>query len=132
MEKPLTNGKSAPGTELAKTGTQSPAITNGRKDEAQVLKVQLKESPFPSVEETIKKVVILNDNIHTRRVLMTHLEKVQSLKFGDYDDKNILILKNSTGETYEIKSPTLCIKIADLAKSEIQAKIEEVEQQIIL
>src|SRR5665213_1393442 len=132
MKEPSKNGNNVPGTELAKTGAQSPANTNGRKEEAQVLKVQLKEGNFPTVEETIKRVVILNDNIHTRRVLMTHLEKVQSLKFGDYDDKNILILKSSTGETYEIKSPGLCMKIADLAQNEIQAKIEEVEQQIIL
>ncbi len=132
MKEPSKNGSNVPGTELAKTGTQSPATTNGGKDAVQVLKVQLKETQFPSVEETIKRVVILTDNIHTRKVLMTHLEKVQSLKFGDYDDKNILILKNSTGETYEIKSPSLCMKIADLAKNEIQAKIEEVEQQIIL
>jgi hypothetical protein len=126
------NGSNVPGTDIAKTGTQSLTRTNGGKDEAQSLKVQLKEGSFLTVEDTIKKVVQLNDNIHTRRVLMTHLEKVQSLKFGDYDDKNILILKSSTGETYEIKSPGLCMKIADLAQNEIQAKIDEVEQQIVL
>jgi len=126
------NGSDVQGTELAKPGTQSLARTNGGKDEVQHLKVQLKETGFPSVEETIKRVVQLNDNIHTRKVLMTHLEKVQSLKFGDYDDKNILILKSSTGETYEIKSPGLCMKIADLARNEIQAKIDEVEEQIVL
>ena len=131
MEKPLTNGKNAPGAALAKTGTQSPAVSNGGK-EGQVLNIQaMKEGAFLSVEETIRKVVVLNDNIHQRKVLMTHLEKVQSLKFGDYDEKNALILKSTNGE-YEIKSTNLCVKIAELTKNEIQAKIEEVEQQIIL
>jgi hypothetical protein len=130
MKDQVTNGKNTPGVALAKTGTQPAA--NGEL-QAQTLHLKtVKEGSFLSVEDTIKKVVQLNDNIHTRRVLMTHLEKVESLKFGDYDDKHSIILKSSTGETYEIKSPGLCMKIAELAKNEIQAKIEEVESQIIL
>ena len=131
MEKSVTNGKNTPGVALAKTGTNQPAVTNGE-NEVHLHVKAINEVPFLSVEDTIRKVVILNDNIHTRKVLITHREKVESLKFGDYDDKHSIILKSSTGETYEIKSPGLCMKIAELAKSEIQSKIEEVESQIIL
>lgn len=126
-----TTDKSVPGTELVKSNAQNlPAKQNGS-GKTEKLRLEPKEKPGLSVEDMIRKVLIQTEHISTRRKLYNHLERVDALKFGDYDDKSILILQDSKGSTYEIKNPGLCQKIADLAKHEIWAKIEEVEELIL-
>jgi len=125
------NDKTVPGTGLVKTNTENlPAKTNAS-EKTEHLRIEPKEKPGMSVEDMIRKVLIQTEHIGTRRKLYSHLERVDALKFGDYDDKSILILQDAKGSTYEIKNPGLCQKIADLAKHEIWAKIEEVEGLIL-
>ena len=123
--------KNVPGTGLVKTNEQNLPAKQEPSAKAEQLHVVPKEKTGMSVEDMIRKVLIQSEHITTRRKLYNHLEMVDALKFNDFDDKNVLILKDSKGSTYEIKSPGLCQKIADLAKYEICAKIEEVDELIM-
>ena len=82
-----------------------------------------------SVEATIKKVSLLNQLIEDRTSLLSHLERVQALKFGEFEDKDFLTLNGKSG-AYVIKSIALCKKIAELTKNEIAEHLREVEEKI--
>jgi hypothetical protein len=123
------NGKGVQGAQEPKAGEQSLVKQT---PQAETLELKLKENSPMTVEETIKRVNELQDNIDKREVLKNHLHAVSSLKFGEFDDKDQLMLISHTGEKYPIKSSGLCLKCAELIKREIQEHIEEVEQFIVL
>jgi len=124
------NGKGAPGAqEPAKPGEQSLVKHT---PQSETLELKIKENTPMTVEDTIKRVNELQDNIHKREVLKDHLHMVSMLKFGEYEEKDQIILVSHTGEKYPIRSSSLSQKCADLIKNEIQTHIEEIEQQIVL
>ncbi len=129
MKEPAKNGSGAPGTPEPKKGEQGLVK---HEPKAETLEVKLKENGPLTVEETIKRVNELQDNIHKREVLKDHFHMVSMLKFGEYEEKDQIILVSHTGEKYPIRSSSLCQKCADLIKNEIQSHIEEIEQQIVL
>ena len=126
------NGKGAQGAqEPAKPGDQS--LVKTPTPNGEVLEIKpIKENGPLSVEDTIKRVNELQDNIEKREILKEHHRAVSSLKFGDYDEKDQIMLVSHTGDKYAIKSPSLCKECADLIKLRISEHIEEVEQQIVL
>jgi len=123
------NGKGAPGAQEPKVGEQSLVKHT---PQAETLELKLKENGAPSVEETIRRVNELQDNIDKREVLKNHLHAVSSLKFGEYDDKDQIVLVTHGGEKYAIKSSNLCQECAELVKGRIMEHIEKVEQLIVL
>jgi hypothetical protein len=136
MKTPQGNGKGSPGENLpVKTEINAPAppaIMNGSQ-ETESLKLHPMQNAPLSVEETIKRVNILQENINKRKVLQKHLERVESLKFGEYDDEKDTITITASNKThYEIRSTALCIKVAALVRNEISAHIEEIEEEIVL
>lgn len=82
------------------------------------------------MEDKIRKVNSLNDLIGKRGVLKNHLERVEALKFGDYDEKDTITITSGGGQSYTIKSTVLCQKIGGMLKEEISGKIVEVEAEI--
>src|ERR1017187_1016983 len=129
MKEPAKNGKDAPGAPEPKKAEQGLVK---HEPKAETLELKLKETGPMTVEETIKRVNELQDNIDKREVLKSHLHAVSSLKFGEFDDRDQIILVSHTGEKYPIKSSGLCQKCSELIKNEIQEHIEEVEQFIVL
>ena len=126
------NGKGAPGVPEPNKGEQS-LVKQKPTPDGEVLEIKpIKENGPMSVEDTIKRVNELQDNIDKREVLKTHLHAIASLKFGDYDEKDQIMLVSHTGEKYAIKSPSLCQECADLIKRRIGEHIDQVEQQIVL
>lgn len=116
-------------TALVKTQAAGLPAKQSPKSEA-VQTVNVREAQALSVEETIRRVASLSEQIHTRRVLFNHLDKLETLKFGEFDEKDCLVLQTAAGQSYTIKSPTLCKKLTEVAKSEIVSKIEEIEMQL--
>jgi len=129
MKEPAKNGNSAPGVQEPKKGEQGLVK---HEPKAETLEVKVKENGPLSVEETIRRVNTLQENIDKREVLQQHLKKVSALKFGDFDEKDQLVLVDSKGNQYPIRSTNLCQECADLAKHRITQHIEEVEAQIVL
>lgn len=117
-------------TALVKTQPAGLPAKQPQKTEA-VQQINVREAQAVSVEETIRRVAALSEQIHTRRVLFNHLDKLETLKFGEFDEKDCLVLQTAAGQSYTIKSPTLCKKLTEVAKSEIVGKIEEIEAQLI-
>jgi hypothetical protein len=133
------NGKAVQGAETATLEPQKTAISetavngNGKLQEH----ANGKEAPKPtetapvlSVEDKIRKVFTLNDLIEKRGLLKRHEERVASIKFGEYEEKDILTISGSAGQPYAIKSTSVCKKIAGLLKEEITQNINEVEAEI--
>lgn len=129
---PTDKNKEAKGnsTALVKTQPAGMPATQASKTES-LQRVNVHEAQVISVEETIRRVAALSEHIHTRRVLFTHLDKLEALKFGEFDEKDCLILQTAAGQSYTIKSPTLCKKLTEVAKSEISDKIDEIEAQLV-
>lgn len=122
------NGKAPQGTgaaaEAENNNSQTVVGENG-----QLNGKQPEEKPELTVEDKIKKIFVLNDRIETRNLLKTHLEKVDALKFGDYEEKDTITIAGG-GKNYLIKSTVLCRKIQTMLREEISFKIAEVEAQI--
>src|ERR1039458_9895752 len=99
METPSSKTKvaTAPGADSpAKKGDQS--LVKTPTPNGEVLEIKpIKENGPLSVEDTIKRVNELQDNIDKREVLKTHLHAVASLKFGDYDEKDQIMLVSHKG-----------------------------------
>ena len=129
MKEPSKNGNSAPGAQEPKQGEQGLVK---HEPKAETLDVKLRESGPLSVEETIKRVNTLQENINKREVLQNHLKAVNSLKFGEYEEKCQLVLVDSKGHQYPITSSSLSQECAELAKLRIEENIEQVEAQIVL
>jgi hypothetical protein len=83
-----------------------------------------------SVDETIRRVLAISDHIRTRKILFNHLDRLEALKFGEYDEKDSLTLTNAKGDSYTIRSTPLCMKLTEVAKREISSKIAEIEDEI--
>jgi len=83
-----------------------------------------------TVEEKIKKVSSLQELIKVRAIMKSHLEKVEALKFGDFEEKDIVTITSGNNQSYTIKSPLLCNKFKLMATKEISEFIAEVEAQI--
>jgi mRNA-degrading endonuclease toxin of MazEF toxin-antitoxin module len=134
VESPSNKAKagSAQGANLpAKQGTTTQNLPK-EEQKSETLKVHpIKENAPLSVEETIRRVEVLQENIATRELLQHHLRKVSALKFGEYDEKDQLVLVDAKGQQYPIRSSGLCQECAALAKRRIEEHIAEVESQII-
>lgn len=135
--KTATNGKAVQGAGHAKVnGESKPTAAKNGTPVAEEAKEPVQdekpagEKPMLTVEDKIKKVNSLNELIQKRTVLKSHLDKVQTLKFGDYEEKDTIAITSGNGQTYTIKSSVLCQKIGGMLKSEISAKIAEVEEEI--
>jgi hypothetical protein len=134
MDKPQANGAPVQGTAVAKQNPnpQPPARQEQKPPlQEKTVNVHVKEPPALSVEDTIRRIEQLNEAITRRKILRDHLEKVDNLRFGEFDEKSSLVLVNSKGDQYPIRSAGLCQKIASLCKSELSRHIEEIEQQIV-
>jgi len=125
-------GKDVQGTNLpAKQVDQS--VVKKLPPKGEIIEMKpIKENAPLTVEETIRRVNELQDNIDLRELLKRHLEAVSLLKFGEYNEKDVIVLVSHTGEKYEIKSSSLCQESAELIKRRISEHIEQVEQQIVL
>lgn len=129
MKEPSKNGNGAPGASEPKKAEQGLVK---QEPKSETLELKVRENGPLSVEETIKRVNTLQENIDKREVLQTHLKAVNSLKFGDYDEKSGLVLVDSQGHQYPIRSSSLSQECAELAKLRIEENIEQVEAQIVL
>jgi hypothetical protein len=136
--KTATNGKAAQGAGLPKLNGEHKttpaqngvsAVEEKPKTEEKAEAPAAEEKPL-TVEDRIKKVGTLNDLIAKRATFKNHLERVEKLKFSDYDEKDTIALTDAKGETYNIRSSVLCQKIGAMLKTEISAKIREVEAEI--
>jgi len=124
-------GGTAQGANLpAKNGDKSP-VKQSPKGELIEIK-PIKENGPLSVEETIRKVNELQENIDTRELLQSHHKAVSSLRFGEFDPKDRIVLESHTGEKYPITSPSLNSEVSELIKRRIKEHIDEVEQLIVL
>jgi hypothetical protein len=133
MTTPATQQKSgsAQGANLpAKNGDQSP-VKQSPKGETLELTPMQDKGPL-TLEETITKVNDMLESIRKRDVLKNHFEAVSSLRFGDFEDNDQLVLVTHKGEQYPIKSLSLCQEVADLCKRRIKENLVDVEQQIVL
>ena len=128
-----TNGKASQGEgkTAVKELTKPEASSSVVGEKGQFNEQALQPETTPTVEDRIKKIFTLNDRIETRSLLKSHLERVEAIKFGDYDEKDSISIVNATGKPYVIKSTNMCKKISAMLKEEITAKIVEVEAQII-
>jgi len=108
---------------------QLAASTNGQNGQPKE-SVQEVITPQLTVEDKIQKVNILRELIEKREVIKTHLYRVEAMKFGDFDEKDVVNIVSQDGKTYAIKSSLLCEKIANLLKDEFAVKIKDIETQI--
>ncbi|MBI3233149.1 MAG: hypothetical protein HYZ42_03775 [Bacteroidetes bacterium] len=99
----------------------------GLEPKADETKVEPK--PELSVEDKIRKVEMLTEAIEKRTLLKNHLVRVDSLKLGDFEEKETLTI-NGQGGSYIIKSNSLIKEIAALVKVRIEEQIAIVEEQI--
>jgi hypothetical protein len=131
-DKQSAKGGIAPGANLPATkGDQSLVKQPAANGETMELKA-IKENVPLTVEETIKKVEELKNNIDKRELLKDHYHAISSLKFGDFDEKDQIVLISHTGEKYPIRSSSMCQECAELLKHRIKEHIEDVEQRIVL
>lgn len=82
-----------------------------------------------SVEEKILKVNILQERISSRAKVLSHLEKIEALKFGEFDEKDSLSISDGKN-TYLIKSPLLMRKVQQTMREELKAELVKIEAEI--
>jgi hypothetical protein len=110
------NGKAAQGAAQIATETKAQPATHSEQQGAELTDKQTPytpEAPVLSVEDKIRKVETLNELIQKRTTLKNHQERVEKLKFGDYEEKDTLTIHSGNGQNYTIKSAVLCQKIAE-------------------
>ena len=89
-----------------------------------------KEPKALSVEDKINKVEQLTELIEKRVILKAHLNRVESLKFGEFDEKDALTITSKSDNSYTITNSSLMSDIASLCKDRISNEILKVEQLI--
>ncbi len=135
MKENKTNGKATQGVgeQAVKEAVQPAASENtvnekGQFDEKNLL---TEAQPAISVDEKIKRVNELNRLIADRATMKDHLQEIEALQFGEYDEKNTITISNgNTKTTYTMRSTALCKKTTAMWKEEITARIKGVEAQI--
>jgi len=83
-----------------------------------------------TVEDKINKVEKLTELIEQRGILKAHLNRVDALKFGEFDEKDALTITSKSGNSYTIINSSLMSDIAKLCKDRISNEIARVEQLI--
>ena len=127
MEKNKAGGQ-APGPAAKESPQQSNLPVKHNQPEPS-FQPAVKEKPL-TVDETIRRVMAVSEHIRTRKILFNHLDRLEALKFGEYDEKDSLTLTNAKGDSYTIRSTSLCVKLTEVAKHEIASKIAEIEDEI--
>jgi hypothetical protein len=84
----------------------------------------------PTVEEIVKKVEILNQKIAVRDQVTRHINNVEKLKFGEFQEKDCLVLQSGAGESYTIKSPKLLKQVQAIMLESLQAEKQLIEAEI--
>lgn len=84
----------------------------------------------PTVEEIVKRVEFLQTKISTRDTISKHIDQVSNLKFGEFEDKDLLIIQSGKGESYTIKSPLLLTQVKTILIDSLQKQKEAVEAEI--
>lgn len=84
----------------------------------------------PTVEDIVKKVEILNQKIAVRDQVTRHINNVEKLKFGEFQEKDCLVLQSGAGESYTIKSPKLLKQVQAIMLESLQAEKQLIEAEI--
>lgn len=83
-----------------------------------------------TIEEIIKTVEVLNTKIATRDQVNRHINQVEKLKFGEFQEKDCLILQSGAGESYTIKSPKLLKQVQVLMLETLSSEKQLIEAEI--
>lgn len=84
----------------------------------------------PTVEDIVKRVEQLNQKIAVRDQVTRHIDQVSRLKFGEFEEKDALIIQSGKGESYTIKSPLLLTQVKAILIDSLQKQKEAVEAEI--
>lgn len=102
-----------------------------------------KSAPKNPVLIDFEKKIEFYNNLHakvkTRRLLQSHIEKLNLLKLPEEktpfeenpEQTQKIILNVGYRDEYEIKNPTLMHEIKNLIIAKIQIKIDEIEKEIL-
>lgn len=123
-----TNGKNeksnlgvAPSGEIKPTATEE-------KPQPQPPKLEVPKPP--TVDDIVKRVEQLNQKIAVRDQVTRHINNVEKLKFGEFQEKDCLILQSGAGESYTIKSPKLLKQVQTIMLESLQAEKQLIEAEI--
>lgn len=105
--------------EKAKPQEVLPVIIPEAKAEAKTL----------SVDEILQKAAAINTLNENRIKLDSHLRRVKAMKFTDFGESDVITL-SVKNENYLIANSRLCKMVSELITSEIQAKLNEVDNSI--
>lgn len=121
-----TNGKNEKSNlGVAPTGEIKPTATE---EKPQPPKVEPPKTP--TVEDIVKRVEQLNQKIAVRDQVTRHIDQVSKLKFGEFEEKDALIIQSGKGESYTIKSPLLLTQVKAILIDSLQKQKEAVEAEI--
>lgn len=84
----------------------------------------------PTVEDIVKRVEQLNQKIAVRDQVTRHIDQVSKLKFGEFEEKDLLIIQSGKGESYTIKSTLLLTQVKTILIDSLQKQKEAVEAEI--
>ena len=82
-----------------------------------------------TVEERILRIASLAEKVATRKTVITHLEKVEAMKFGEFEEKEIVSISDGKS-TYTIKSPLLLRKVQETLRNELKTELSKIESEI--
>jgi hypothetical protein len=130
-EKAQVNGSPAPGAMTVAKKTETLPAKRNSKEPEKVETLNIKTHTILNVDEKIREIQFKEDQIRFRRTLLNHLDAIEALKLGEFDDRDMIILRSATGETYEMKSQSLCKVVVVEAKKELRRWLVQVEEQIL-
>lgn len=108
-------------------------------EKAQGEKSAPKNPVLADFEKKIEFYNTLHAKVKTRRLLQSHIEKLNLLKLPEEktpfeenpEQTQKIILNVGYRDEYEIKNPTLMHEIKNLIIAKIQIKIDEIEKEIL-
>lgn len=83
-----------------------------------------------TIDEVIKTVEVLNSKIAVRDQVNRHISAVEKLKFGEFQEKDCLILQSGAGDSYTIKSPKLLKQVQVLMLETLNCEKSIIEAEI--
>lgn len=123
-----TNGK--PTNEKSNLGVAPSGEIKPTATEEKPQPPKLEEPKPPTVEDIVKRVEQLTQKIAVRDQVTRHINNVEKLKFGEFQEKDCLILQSGAGESYTIKSPKLLKQVQTIMLESLQAEKQLIEAEI--